>query len=70
MKKIFILLPLFIIISCDNNSSLKYGSETRAPKNCRAIIKENVDAWHSRKYSAENVLESIDRNCGEFGISW
>lgn len=70
MKFISSILVCLFIVGCDNNSSLKYGEETGAPKNCRAIIKENVDSWRNHKYSAEDVIESIDRNCGEFGISW
>lgn len=70
MRNLFIIFLLLVVVSCDNNSSLKYGSETGAPKNCRAIIKENVDAWRGHKYSIEDIMESIDRNCGEFGISW
>lgn len=53
----------------DPNAKLEYG-DTGAPKNCRAIIKENVDSYKLGKYSAEDVLSSIDRNCGEFGYSW
>ena len=53
----------------DDSGRLKYG-ETGLPKNCRAIIKENIDNYNAKIYSAEDILSSIDRNCGEFGYSW
>jgi hypothetical protein len=49
---------------------LEYGNETGLPKNCRAIIVENIDAWRNGIYSAEDTLGSIDRNCGRVGHSW
>ncbi len=68
MKKILIIL-LLSISACDNNQTLKYGN-TGLPKNCRAIIKNNIDGWKNDKWTAEEALDSINRNCGEFGYSW
>lgn len=53
----------------DPNKRLEYG-DTGLPKNCRAIIKSNVDGWRSGEYTAEETMGSIDRNCGEHGYSW
>ena len=53
----------------DNNAKPVYG-DTGLPKNCRAIIATNIQAWRNAQYSAEDVLESIDRNCGINGYSW
>lgn len=53
----------------DKNDELSYGS-TGLPKNCRAIIKANIDAYYNDEYSAEEIISSINRNCGEFGYSW
>ncbi len=53
----------------DLNSKLLYG-DTWYPKNCRAIIKVNIDGFRSWEYSVEEIIDSIDRNCGEFGYSW
>ena len=39
-------------------------------KNCRAIIKANIDSYRRGDFPAEDALESINRNCGEFGHSW
>lgn len=68
MRYIIVALMLFVS-SCDSNSKIVYG-KTGFPKNCRAIIKENIDGWRMQKYTAEDALNSIDRNCGEFGYSW
>ncbi|MGN0913056.1 MAG: kynureninase [Alphaproteobacteria bacterium] len=71
MKKnfLFILIILTLTAGCDNNSTLSYG-KTGLPRNCRAIIKENIDGYRKGKFSAEDALDSINRNCGEFGYSW
>jgi hypothetical protein len=62
-----------------NNTRLIYG-DSGFPKNCRAIIKENIDDWNALKTGQHDIqeilsvatgaLDSIDRNCGEFGYSW
>lgn len=39
-----------------------YG-ESGFPKNCRALIKENVDGYKNKTYTAEEIIDSIDRNC-------
>lgn len=75
MKKIIIALLFgflagyFIFNNEDTNSKLMYG-ETGLPKNCRAIVKANYERWYLKEYSAEDALDSINRNCGEFGLSW
>lgn len=51
------------------NARLRYG-DSGLPKNCRAIIKGNIDGYNSGEFSAAAALDSIDRNCGEFGYSW
>lgn len=53
----------------DPNKTFIYG-ETGLPRNCRAIIAENIQGWNSGIYSAEESLDSIDRNCGAEGYSW
>jgi len=60
---------VIFLTSCDSNSKLTYG-KTGFPKNCRAIIKGNIDGWKGGRWSAAEALDSIDRNCGEFGYSW
>lgn len=70
MRIIVAFSILAFLTGCrDGNSSLEYG-ESGFPKNCRALIKANIDGWHSGEFKAEDALSSIDRNCGEFGITW
>lgn len=71
---LYIILGVFVglILSPspeDSNSRLMYG-DTGLPKNCRAIISTNITAFQNNEYSAEDVLESINRNCGAEGYSW
>lgn len=66
---LFLLVAALFLFACDNNQKLTYG-KTGLPKNCRAIIKSNIDGYNKGLYTAEEALDSIDRNCGEFGYSW
>ncbi len=59
----------FVFSSEDSNSRLIYG-ETGLPKNCRAVVKANYEGWYLKNYTSEEALNSINRNCGEFGYSW
>ena len=51
------------------NQLSKYG-ETGYPKNCRALISDNLKGFSSGGYTAEEALYSIDRNCGSNGYIW
>jgi hypothetical protein len=53
----------------DPNAALAYSPQGY-PKNCRALIKANVDGWQAKQYSADDILKSIDRNCGQYGQLW
>jgi hypothetical protein len=66
------LVALLALAGCDKldpNAKPTYG-DTGLPKNCRAIIAVNIEGWRSKQYTAEEVLASIDRNCGAYGYSW
>jgi len=74
LMKFFILiigfiLGYFVFNGKDSNLKLEYGG-TGLPKNCRAIVKANYEGWYLGNYTAEEALGSINRNCGEFGLSW
>lgn len=72
MKHIAIVLVTVALSGCifeSKNSKPEY-SDFGAPKNCRALIKENIDGWRTGRYKADEALFSIDRNCGEYGIIW
>ena len=67
-----ILIILAYILGTKNgdpNKSLVYG-DTGLPRNCRAIITGNINGWKYNEYTAEEALDSIERNCGAQGYSW
>lgn len=68
---ILVTIATFFIgwLTGDPNRSLKYG-DTGFPKNCRAIVYENYKGYQSKKYTSDEAMESINRNCGQFGTSW
>ncbi|HNV23387.1 MAG TPA: hypothetical protein PKH98_00695 [Candidatus Omnitrophota bacterium] len=77
MKKRFIILSI-VIVSLSfffgyhfgmGNQSFKYG-KTGLPKNCRALIAENLKGFQLGGYTAEDALDSINRNCGPNGLIW
>lgn len=71
MKKvIFALLGAVMLSGCgDPNSEPTYG-ESGLPKNCRAIVQNAIDEWRKGNYSAEDTMNSLERNCGANGYSW
>ncbi|WP_151738252.1 kynureninase [Acinetobacter junii] len=70
MKKyLMIVCTLFLIGCSEPNSKPTYG-ETGLPKNCRAIVQNAIDEWRAGRYSTEDTMASLERNCGANGISW
>ncbi len=64
---------LILLTSCGvkgSNTEATYGETTGLPKNCRAIVQSNIDGWREGKYTAEETMNSLERNCGAHGISW
>lgn len=53
----------------DPNAVPTFG-KTGLPKNCRAVIQANLDAWQEKKFSADDIFLSIERNCGQNGYAW
>jgi len=51
------------------NQSAEYG-DTGFPKNCRALISTNLLGVRVGTYTAEEALDSINRNCGPNGLIW
>ena len=54
----------------DPNSKPEYGKETGLPKNCRAIVQAKIDGYRSKQFTADEVISSLERNCGAHGYSW
>lgn len=73
MRGLLMMTAVFIVGCCPpghNNSKPLYGDETGLPKNCRAIVQANIDSYRSREYTADEVMASLERNCGVNGYSW
>lgn len=82
MKTLMTLLAMIALTACsseDYNSKAIYG-DTGLPKNCRAIVQANIDMYKQTAYSdssyeqklraADDVMQSLERNCGSHGKSW
>lgn len=65
MKFLSPIILAFILTGCQKpNSELTYG-ETGLPKNCRAVIKTNIDEYQKTKHimkDTESMLKSEYRN--------
>ncbi|WP_425479771.1 hypothetical protein, partial [Xanthomonas dyei] len=35
-----------------------------------AIIQTNIDAYHAKQCAADEIMDSLERNCGANGYSW
>jgi hypothetical protein len=64
-----LIIGLILSGQQNTNKQLEYSDEGY-PKNCRAIIKENIDGYRNGMYSTNEIINSINRNCGEFGQAW
>ncbi len=74
LKKLLLLLLLIIVFFIGytlgiGNQKLIYG-DSGYPKNCRALITDNIRGFEDGHYTAEESLDSIERNCGQFGLIW
>jgi hypothetical protein len=69
-KNAAILAGALFVVACDPNSKPTFGAETGLPKNCRAIVQANIDAYRAKQYTADEIMASLERNCGANGHSW
>lgn len=73
MRMLKILLAfgfLSNLVACDPNSKAAYGEGSGLPKNCRAYIQVSIDGYRNQKYTAEEVMAGLERNCGANGQLW
>jgi hypothetical protein len=67
------LVSILLLMACDandTNSKPTYGESTGLPKNCRAIVQFNIDAYRAKQFTADEIMSSLERNCGINGYSW
>lgn len=73
MKLLFAIAALAILPGCnqfDDNAKPIYGKESGLPVNCRAYVQVVIDAYRAKKYSADDSMAGLERNCGINGMSW
>lgn len=73
MKIGAIVLSLIAVLAstgCDPNSEPTFGEKTGLPKNCRAIVQANIDSYRAHEFTADEIMSSLERNCGANGHSW
>lgn len=58
----------FFALKKDGNSQAEF--KNGFPSNCRALVQANIDGWRSGEYKAENIIASLERNCGAMGQLW
>lgn len=65
-----IVAPL-LLTGCmpDDNDEPKYGKSGFA-LNCRAYVQVSIDGYRNGTYSADEVMNGLERNCGSNGQSW
>lgn len=70
-----VVLILFVALFCagcakDDNASPKFGKETGLPANCRAYVQFSIDSYRQGKYTADETMTGLERNCGANGSTW
>jgi hypothetical protein len=67
-----VLLVSIALTGCgtDDNSTPVYGASSGLPVNCRAYVQVAVDGYRAKKYTAEETMSGLERNCGLSGSAW
>lgn len=61
-----------ILAGCggDDNDKPVYGDGTGMPVNCRAYVQVAVDGYRAKRFTAEETIAGLERNCGAEGRIW
>jgi len=72
MKFAAIAVATLLLAGCceQKNQRAEYGETTGLPKNCRAIVQANIDGYRAGTYTADEIISSLERNCGANGYAW
>lgn len=54
----------------DPNDKPEYGKSSGLPANCRAYVQVVVDDYRNKRYSANDAMAGLERNCGINGHLW
>lgn len=61
------IFSVITLVVCDPNSKPSFGGEIRLQKNCRAIAQRNIDAYRTKQFTSNEIMVSLERNCGTYG---
>jgi hypothetical protein len=66
------LARVVLLAGCgsDDNDKAVYGEATGLPVNCRAYVQVAVDGYRATRYTAEETMAGLERNCGARGRAW
>ena len=73
ISKVTCALALAVMLagcSSDDNDKPLYGEGTGLPVNCRAYVQVAVDGYRGKRYTAEETMAGLERNCGSNGGIW
>lgn len=56
-------------VAPDDNDKSKFGS-LGLPVNCRAYVDASVAGYRLGKYTADETMAGLERNCGAAGQAW
>ena len=68
-----ILLVILVLSGCtasDDNDAPVYAKDSGLPINCRAFVQFAINEYRAGKYSANDTMSALERNCGSNGWSW
>jgi hypothetical protein len=70
MRFSYLTVPFILLLAaCDPNAKPEYG-ESGLPKNCRAYVQTAIDGYKAKRYTADEAMAGLERNCGQHGSSW
>ena len=65
-----LIVSCVLLSGCDPNAKPVYSETSGLPVNCRAYVQVAVDAYRAKKYTAEETMAGLERNCGAHGHAW
>lgn len=71
MMKNLILVAAVLLAGCtDDNEKPVLGAESGRPANCRAYVQDAINGYRSKRYTADETFQGLERNCGAEGQIW
>jgi hypothetical protein len=54
----------------DDNARPRYGEQLGLPANCHAYVDVSIAGYRSKRFTAEETMAGLERNCGAGGALW